>query len=148
MLIQAGDLLQDSAQNLLKYYSKSQHEPCKQGCIIHIRHVSKTCFSLPSELAACRALGFSSAQQSLKDTNYTDRGLHWLCAMTLVSRACCPGQWVTQAAVKAHNDSSIYQLCPLLLPSPPSQPVSHTILMGSWWWLTGRSCSLAYLGQE
>lgn len=120
-----------TAQNLLKYDSRSQCEPCKQGCIIHIRHVSKTCFSLPSELAAFRALRFSSAQQSLKDTNYTDRGLHWLCAMTLVSKACCRGQWVTQAAVKAHNDSSVYQLKSSPSPFPTLIPAPHTILMAT-----------------
>lgn len=139
-LIQARDLLQDSAQNLLKYYSKSQSELCKQGCLIHIRHVSKVCFSLPSELAAFRALGVSCAQQSLKNTNYTDRGLHWRCAMTLVSKALCRGQWLTQATVKAHNDSSIYQLTsspvPTLIPG-----TTHNLMMTQ-----GRS--LAYLGQE
>lgn len=68
------------------------------------------------------SLGFSSAQQSLKDTNYTDRGLHWLCVMTLVSKVCCWGQWVTQAAVKAHNDSSTYQLTSSCSPFPTLMP--------------------------
>lgn len=76
-----------------------------------------------------RALGFSSAQQSLKDTNYTDRGLHWLCAMTLVSKACCRGQWVIQAAVKAHNNSSVYQLKSSPSPFPTLILAPQTILM-------------------
>lgn len=128
-LIQARDLLQDSAQNLLKYYSKSQSELCKQGCLIHTRHVSKVCFSLPSELAAFRALGVSCAQQSLKNTNYTDRGLHWLCNdISQQSSLPRPGQWVT----KATKPTMIHLFISLrLLPSPPSYPAPHTI----WWWL-------------
>lgn len=127
--------------------TKDSSSPVNKGASIHVRHISKTCFLLTSELAAFRVT--VSLQSSpfllcpaVLARYQLQRGLHCHWAMTLVSKACFRGQWVRGNSQKWFTYLLAYTLS-FSLPHPYTQ---HHLQY--WWWFTGWSCSLTYLKQD